>query len=96
MVWTMVAPNGEHCIVVYIDDMVIKGLSLQEVWLRTLQVIERLYHAGFKVNLNKAIVLTPSAEMVGYNWKRELYSAGDKAVWKLLTTGLPRNYHEVL
>ena len=76
--------------------MVIKGKSLQEVWIRMLQVIEWLYHAGFKVNLNKTIVLTPSVEMVGYNLKQELYYAGDKAVRKLLTAGLPRNYHEVL
>ena len=92
----MVAPNREHWIVVYIDDMVIKGKSLQEVWIQTLQVIERLYHAGFKVNLNKTIVFTPSVEIVGYNLKRELYCAGNKTVWKLLTAGLPRNYHEVL
>ena len=59
-------------------------------------MIDQLCHAGFKVNLNKTIVLTPSVEMVGYNLKRELYCAGDKAVWKLLTAGLPRNYHEVL
>ena len=59
-------------------------------------MIERLSRAGFKVNLNKTIVLTPSVEMVGYNLKHELYCAGDKAVWKLLTAGLPRYYHEVL
>ena len=92
----MVAPNREHWIIVYINDMVIKGKSLQEVWIQTIQAIEWLFHARFKVNLNKTIVFTPSVEMVGYNLKRELYSAGDKAVWKLLTTGLPRNYHEVL
>ena len=59
-------------------------------------MIERLCQAGFKVNLNKTIMLTPSVEMVGYNLKRELYCAGGKAVWKFLTAGLPRNYHEVL
>ena len=90
------APDGESWIVVYIDNMVVKGKSLAEVWQRTLEVVQRLCKAGFKVNLNKTIVLTPSVEMVGYNLCHELYCAGDKAVRKLLKAVLPSTYQDVL
>ena len=83
-VWTAMAPGRETWIVIYVDDMVIKGRSLEEVWSRTLEVVRQLSKAGFKVNLNKTTVLTPSIEMVGYNLCCELYYAGDKAVRKLL------------
>ena len=58
--------NKEGWIVVYIDDIVIKGRTISKVWERTLLVIKRLHDAGFKINLNKTVLLTISVEMVGY------------------------------
>ena len=58
--------NKEGWIVVYIDDIVIKGRTISKVWERMLLVIKRLHDAGFKINLNKTVLLTTSVEMVGY------------------------------
>ena len=58
--------SKEGWIVIYIDDIVIKGRTIPKVWGRTLVVIKRLHDAGFKINLNKTVFLTTSVEMVGY------------------------------
>ena len=57
--------NEEGWIVVYIDDIVIKGRMISEVWERTLLMIKRLHDAGFKINLNNTVLLTTSVEIVG-------------------------------
>ena len=58
--------NEEGWIVVYNDDIVIKGKTIPKVWERMLLVIKRLHNAGFEINLNKTVLLATLVEMVGY------------------------------
>ena len=41
-------------VVIYLDDIVVFGDSLEHVWMETCIVLERLCQAGFMVNTKKS------------------------------------------
>ena len=79
-----------------IDDSIIKGRTISEVREGTLLAIKRLHESGFKIDLNKMMLLTTSVEIVGYHLTRHVYMVGEKAISQLMKASIPRNYHEVM
>lgn len=66
LVWSVCVREQDGSVVVYLDDIVIKGATQAETWARTLEVVGRLRDAGFLINLNKSVFLARALEVVGY------------------------------
>ena len=58
-------PVGGGRVLVYINDILIFGSDVREVWDRTLAVLRALTRQGFMINLRKCKFLTRFATIVG-------------------------------
>lgn len=65
-IWAIVVLDHDGSVVVYLDDIVVRGATREETWARTLQVVGRLRDAGFLINLGKSVFLAQAVEVVGY------------------------------
>jgi Reverse transcriptase (RNA-dependent DNA polymerase) len=63
MITLSVLPNGS--VIAYIDDIVIHGNSIDEVWQHTLVALRALTWAGFMLNMRKCCFLTSKIKIVG-------------------------------
>lgn len=81
--------------VVYLDDIVLHGGSVDEVWGNTLRVLKSLTDAGFMMNINKCSFLTSKIKVVGYQVCQGLYEACNKTLCKFLRVKLPNNYQQL-
>ena len=57
-----------------------QGATVEEAWNHTLMVIERYAKVGFKVNVNKSVVLANQVEIVGHVAGGDHYHMGAKAL----------------
>lgn len=81
--------------VVYLDDIVLYGHSVEDVWANTIEVIRQLTTAGFMLNINKCTFLTKEIDVVGYQVSKGLYYSKQKTISKLLKAKLPSNFSEL-
>ena len=58
--------SGGKNIVVYLDDVVLYGKTVEEVWASTRKVLRELCKAGFMINVNKCNFLSTSVDAVGF------------------------------
>lgn len=79
----------------YIDDIHPHGVTLNQVWEDTVKVIGALASAGFLLNLAKCTFLTANLAVLGFALFSHEYQLGQKALGKLLTSGIPRSQKEL-
>ena len=49
----------------YIDDILVYGNDIADVWYRTKEILSALVNKGFMINLRKCKFLTKRAKIVG-------------------------------
>ena len=89
---TLVFRSGGKKVVVYLDDIVLYGKTLSEVWESTLKVLREITRADFMINISKCSFLSSTVEAVGYKVCRGLYFAREKSIARLMTVKLPATY----
>ena len=77
-------------IIVYIDDIVASATSWEDLWKKTLLIIEKLSKAGFMLNLNKCKFLTTALEVVGMEVIQGAYAAKKGKISALIASRIPK------
>jgi Reverse transcriptase (RNA-dependent DNA polymerase) len=81
-----IATTGDEKVTVYLDDILLFGTDVADVWSRTLAVIGALVKAGFMVNIRKCHFLCKKVSIVGNKLEWGFYSPVEKPLSKLFGT----------
>ena len=69
----------------YIDDILVYGHDIADVWYRTKEILSALVSKGFMINLRKCKFLTQVAEIVGQRVYAMMYKPIEKPLVKLFS-----------
>lgn len=76
---------------VFLDDITVQGDTWEQVWARTLRVLERLVGAGFLINLRKCRFLVTEFNLLGHRVSNRSVQLGDKFIAGWANVSIPRS-----
>ncbi len=86
---------GDVHAVIYLDDIVVHGSSIEEVWKETVVVLERLCRAGFMINIKKSKFLVQEAKILGHELRPGYIKPNYKKLQTLIKKKRPTNAKEL-
>lgn len=86
---------GIKGVAVLIDDIIISGHNIDEMWQRLDVVLERIQRAGLRLNKNKCKLGKQRVEFLGYVIDAEGIHPAPSKVEAIMNTPAPQNVHEL-
>lgn len=82
-------------IVIYIDDIVLMGATVEEVWPKVMKAIRSLTKMGFKINLVKCTLLSDGIQVMGMDVIRGVYSCKPSKIRRVIGAAIPKTFQEL-
>nr|XP_012218140.1 PREDICTED: uncharacterized protein K02A2.6-like [Linepithema humile] len=87
--------GGLEGIIVYLDDILIAGRSVDEHWQRVQEVLKRFVEVGLRINKNKCAFARHSVEFLGFRIDAEGVHPTNEKVRAIKEAAPPRNRTEL-
>lgn len=87
--------GGLEGIIVYLDDILITGRSIEEHWQRVQEVLKRFEEVGLRINRNKCAFARHSVEFLGFRIDAEGVHPTDEKVRAIKEAAPPKNKTEL-